>query len=86
MITSLKSAKAHLSEYVELAGRGEEVVITVRGKARARLCPVRAQPDAGELEKWGQRLEEARARYAVRGKAKAASSQQLWDDLRGDRP
>lgn len=85
MITNLKDAKARLSEYVELAAGGEDVVITVRGRARARLCPVEEQPDAGELEAWGKRLEEARARYKVKGKMKGAEDQHLWDQLRGDR-
>ncbi len=38
----LAEAKAHLSELTDLAERGEEIVITKRGRAVAVLSPVRA--------------------------------------------
>jgi prevent-host-death family protein len=38
----LAEAKAHLSELTDLAARGEEIVITKRGRAVAVLSPVRA--------------------------------------------
>jgi prevent-host-death family protein len=41
MIATLKESKARLSEFVRMAGAGQEVLITVRGKPRARLSPVR---------------------------------------------
>jgi prevent-host-death family protein len=83
MITNLKEAKAHLSQFVEAAANGEEVVITVRGKARARLCPVLEGESESDRAEWGSRLEEARAKYQLKGKPR--DSQELWDDLRGDR-
>lgn len=85
MITNLKDAKARLSEYVELAAAGEEVLITVRGKAKARLCPVISESSQRELAQWGHRLEEARARYRAKPQPKKPDDQKLWDDLRGDR-
>ena len=85
MITNLKDAKARLSEYVELAAGGEDVVITVRGKAKARLCPIQEHPATDQLAHWGKRLEEARARYKVRRKGKPETDQDMWDTLRGDR-
>jgi len=42
MIKTLRESKAKLSELVDLASRGEEVLISVRGKVKARL--VRATP------------------------------------------
>ena len=42
MIATLKESKARLSELVRLAGAGEEVLITVRGKPQARLSAVRS--------------------------------------------
>lgn len=37
-------AKTHLSRLIELAGAGEEVTITRRGEAVAKLVPVRGAP------------------------------------------
>lgn len=37
-------AKTHLSRLIELAGAGEEVTITRRGEAVAKLVPVRDAP------------------------------------------
>ena len=37
---SLSEAKVHLSDWVSRAERGEEVVITRRGKAVAKLVPM----------------------------------------------
>ena len=37
MIKTLRESKAKLSELVEQASRGEDVLITVRGKVKARL-------------------------------------------------
>lgn len=39
---SLYDAKTHLSELVERAASGEEIVITKAGKPKARLVPLRA--------------------------------------------
>ena len=44
MITTLREGKAKLSALVESAARGEEVVIMVRGKPRARLCAMFEAP------------------------------------------
>lgn len=43
MDISLAEAKAHLSELVEQAANGEEVIITKRGKPVARLAPVQSK-------------------------------------------
>ncbi len=81
MIKSLRESKAHLSALVELVARGEEVVITVRGKPKARLVPI-PQPKAARADAWGHRLQEARATYTTRVKD---SSGDILDTLRGDR-
>src|SRR5271165_1279345 len=47
---SLARAKAHLSELVERAARGEPIRITRRGKAVARLTGIERQPRAVDLE------------------------------------
>ena len=84
MISTLRHTKAHLSALVERASRGEEVVITVRGKPKARLCAVpapgpRAQADA---KRWGMKLKEARVTYSARS---GDSSGAILDELRGER-
>jgi prevent-host-death family protein len=51
MIKSLRESKARLSELVDLASRGEDVLISVRGKVKARLT--RAVSDkASERASW----------------------------------
>lgn len=85
MIANLREAKAKLSQMVDLAASGEEVIITVRGKARARLCPVSEVAPGSTSEDWARTLEEARARYRVRGKTGSGDTRQLWDELRGER-
>jgi prevent-host-death family protein len=80
MITTLRDSKARLSELVDLVSRGEEVVITVRGKPKARLCPV--APDAAKArEAWGRELRELRAKYTVRKR----DSRDILDALREER-
>ncbi len=82
MVVNLKSAKAHLSEYVEQASQGEEIWLTVRGKPKARLCPLPG--DASDVAKsaWLESVRETRAKY---GSSKGTDdSQALWDDLRGE--
>jgi prevent-host-death family protein len=40
----IKEARAALSRLVDLAQRGETVVITRNGREAARLCPMPAEP------------------------------------------
>jgi len=47
MIATLRESKAKLSELVERAASGEEVLITVRGRPKARLV---AAQSSGETE------------------------------------
>lgn len=44
MTIGIFEAKQKLSELVERAAQGEEIVITCRGKERARLVAARAKP------------------------------------------
>ena len=84
MIAKLRESKARLSALVELAARGEEVVITVRGRPRARLCPmarVSSLEQRGAVN-WGKSLCAARATYSV-GTQNTGTA--IIDALRGDR-
>jgi len=51
-------AKNKLSELLDLAERGEEVVITRHGKEVARLVPPKGQPNREEARAAMQRLRE----------------------------
>ncbi len=84
MVTNLRDAKSKLSKLVQLASSGEEVVITVRGRAMARLTAVHspAKP-ALSHEDWVNSLRHS-AEEASEGIPKT-SSQEFWDELREDR-
>jgi prevent-host-death family protein len=60
MTTTLREAKAKLSDMVKRASRGEEVVITVHGKETAKLVAVPRQRKKIDKEKWLKRLERVR--------------------------
>lgn len=82
MIVNLKSAKANLSRLVESASQGKEIWLTVRGKPKARLCPLVEKPSESDTQVWVDSLSDARAKYGRQNKP--GQSQALWDDLRGE--
>jgi prevent-host-death family protein len=82
MISSLKSAKAHLSELVEKASQGEEIWLTVRGKPKARICPLPQDQSETNKSVWIESVREARAKYGRQNNS--ADTQALWDELRGE--
>ena len=83
MYATLRESKAKLSSLVERASAGEEVVITVRGHPKARLCPV--DSDARfEGTEFVKELETIQTKYRTRGKM-AAPSETIISKLREDR-
>lgn len=84
MIITLRESKAKLSALVDMAARGEEVVITVRGRPMARLCAVVSPSPRAKRghDSWRRRLCEARAAYSVGIHDTGA---EILDELRGDR-
>jgi prevent-host-death family protein len=82
MQTTLREAKAKLSEMVELASGGEEILITVHGKPKARLLPVRPIEDQENFATWAGVLRERAARYTVKT---VDSSEEILKELREDR-
>jgi prevent-host-death family protein len=50
MTASIRVAKAKLSELINAAERGEEVIITGHGKPRAKLIAVLPQPTRGGFD------------------------------------
>ncbi len=51
-------AKTHFSALLERAERGEEITITRRGKAVAKIVPVKISADPAEVRKTLARLRE----------------------------
>ena len=57
MDVGVRELKAHLSEYLERASRGEVIRVTDRGQPKAVLCPVsdtEAALECGVREAWIQ--------------------------------
>lgn len=87
MTATLSQTQADLPRLVELASQGEEVLITVEGKPKAKLT--RAQfserPVLGqaELQRWVAELAELRAQLAT-GKTTPTAEQLISED-RSDR-
>ena len=64
MIKTLRESEAKLSELVERASRGEDVLITVQGKVKARLTRVQQPAPAAGRAAWLRELKALRTRYA----------------------
>lgn len=84
MISTLRDAKAKLSELVQKAAEGEDVVITVRGEPTVRLSAIK-RSDSIDANR-GHWIEEAlEAAQEACADPEAITSQAAWDDLRADR-
>jgi prevent-host-death family protein len=79
MTTTLREAKARLSEMVKRASRGEEVVITVHGKETAKLVAVPKRTKKRDKEKWLAELDEVRRKYST-GKIGRRSEEIVAED------
>jgi len=80
MIATLRESKTRLSELVQRAGRGEEVLITVRGKPSARLVPVGQAHFA--MAEWMRELSSLRASMKA---GHSAGRPTALDEVREDR-
>ncbi len=78
MIATLRESKTRLSELVQLASRGEDVLITVRGKPTARIVPVATTSTLG----WMEELSFLRGSVGTCGETSSASA---LDEVRKDR-
>ena len=83
MIRSLRESKAHLSELVERASQGEDVLITVRGKVRARLTHAGVPDPAKDVAAWRKELTRLSRKY--RTGSKCTPSEKILEELREDR-
>lgn len=82
MITTLRESKAKLSALVALVQTGEEVIITVRGKPKAKLTAIRALADV-DMSGWKTELKSLH-RKCCTGK-RTAGSRAILNELREER-
>jgi prevent-host-death family protein len=80
MVKTLRESKAKLSELVDRASRGEDVLITVRGRVKARLTSA-AIPQAPRLgEAWAKELRALQRSFPARPKPRLNVEQILAED------
>jgi prevent-host-death family protein len=81
MTATLTESQADLQRLVELASRGEDVLITVDGKPKAKLTSTGVSPPAKLLDmaSWLKDLEELRLKYHT-GKTGPTIEQILEED------
>lgn len=82
MIMNLRGSKAKLSMLVERAAAGEEVVITVRGKPRAKLTGLGQTLHPIPDRRWSEELRALQKKYS---RWPREGSRSVLDDLREDR-
>ena len=82
MIKNLRESKANLSALVDQVSKGDEVIITVHGVPKARLCPVESELGDEQKQEWAARVQEDWSEYTVQV---TDSSQEILDDGRGER-
>jgi prevent-host-death family protein len=83
MIKTLRETKAHLSELVALAETGEDTIITVRGRPRARLTAAGRQPQSRSRRTWSAEL--IALHRSCGTNARPPGSSAILDALREDR-
>jgi prevent-host-death family protein len=80
MIATLRESKTRLSELVNLASSGEEILITVHGQPKARILSV-SEPRSDTAD-W---LRELSALRLSLGQASTAQQPSALDEVREDR-
>ena len=83
MIKTLRESKAKLSRLVELASQGEDVLISVRGKVKARLTRATTPATARNKALWVRQLQALRRTYSVT--ASNSSIEDILAQIREDR-
>jgi prevent-host-death family protein len=84
MVKTLRESKAKLSELVQRASRGEDVLITVRGTVKARLTKVEASPAGFDGRAWVRELRTLQGAIAGRKKPKL-TIERILAEHRADR-
>ncbi len=79
MVKTLRESKARLSELVDRASRGEDVLITVRGHVKARLT--RADPKPAQMVgPWADELRALQRSMRARPKPRLTVERILAED------
>ncbi len=82
MVTTLRDAKTKSSHLLRLVEKGEDVMVSVRGKPKARLSSVTMGDDI-EPGDWIREIR--RLHRSCRVSSKADSAGEIIDELREDR-
>ena len=80
MVATLRESKAKLSELVARASEGEEILITVHGKVKARLTKAGQAAPAALGKAWADELREFHRTLKVRRKPAMPIERTLLDD------
>jgi prevent-host-death family protein len=80
MVKTLRESKAKLSELVERASRGEDVLITVRGQVKARLTQAEVPQPYVDTEAWVRELRELQASIKTKKRHPLTIEQILEED------
>jgi prevent-host-death family protein len=83
MVITLRESKAKLSHLVDMASRGEEVLITVRGKVKARLTKAGDAVGVEGRRRWVRELREMQA--SIAGPSSGPTIEQILAEDREDR-
>jgi prevent-host-death family protein len=89
MIITLSQGQAELPRLVEIASQGEDVIITVEGKPKARLTRADAAENKGDetpldMAAWLKDLKEARRKYST--VKPGLSAEQILEKDRSNEP
>lgn len=82
MVKTLRESKAKLSELVERASQGEDILITVRGKVKAKLTQAPQQKKL-DMKAWAEDLRAMQQKYST-GKA-VLPIEKILEDIREER-
>jgi len=87
----LSKSQAELPRLVEIASQGEDVVITVKGKPKARLTRAHMAPGNGAPpRRWADLTVRVKELAALRDKYRTGKSgrtvDQILEEIRADRP
>jgi prevent-host-death family protein len=82
MVKTLRESKAKLSELVERASQGEDILISVRGKVKAKLTRVSPQKKL-DKKAWAEELRVVQQKYST-GKA-VLPIEKILEDIREER-
>lgn len=83
MIKTLRESKAKLSELVDRAGRGEDVLISVRGRVKVRLTRATAPETVVERTAWLRELR--RIQKSLSNPASCRTVEEILAESREDR-